>query len=126
MKAVVAEVGMLAKVVEIDGSLDSVSGIVGGYIEHLGILDYMGIDLYVNDEGLYRCEPNRILVYTPEMVEAGYLSQYDYRHVGKVAEPYCQINGNIVALAHDGDEWVGLTDEQAEYAKAYLDIGIVL
>lgn len=127
MKCVIAENGKPSRIADIKGDLDSLQDAVGGYIEHLGILEDRGIDLWVNEEGLYLCEPNRMLMYTEGMVEAGYLSQFDYSEVGEVGEPYTIINGTIVALGSDGEgDCIGLTDEQADWVSTYLDIAIAV
>ena len=45
-----------------------------------------GISLYVNEEGLFTCPPNRAVYATKGMEEAGYLSMMDYSSPVKEGE----------------------------------------
>lgn len=69
-------------------TLDSLQHLVGGNIEAFPVLFEEGIDLYVNEDGLTTCPPNRAIYATKAMEEEGYLSQMDYSHVAKEGELY--------------------------------------
>lgn len=76
------------------------------------------IALYVNDEGLYGCTPNRAVFATREMAEAGCLSEIDGSRLGE-GDLAAVIFGRAVAVGFDPatGEDVDLTDEQAELVK---------
>lgn len=76
------------------------------------------IALYVNDEGLYGCTPNRAVFATGEMAEAGCLSEIDGSRLGE-GDLAAVIFGRAVAVGFDPatGEDVDLTDEQAELVK---------
>lgn len=87
---------------------------VGGNIEAFDVLTEDGMCLYVNDEGLFTCPPNRAIYATEEMEEAGYLSQLDYVSPVKAGDFYTVLHGNIVAVGTDMEtgEDISLTDDQ--------------
>lgn len=60
-----------------------------------------GVSLYVNEEGLFTCPPNRAIFATEEMAKAGYLSQLDYSKVVEMGDFYTVLNGDIVAVGFD-------------------------
>lgn len=95
---------------------------VGGGIEAFDVLTEDGMCLYVNDEGLFTCPPNRSIYATEEMEEAGYLSQLDYVSPVKVGDFYTILHGNIVAVGTDretgGD--ISLTDDQIHRVTDYF------
>lgn len=67
---------------DINGStLKSLQALVGGNIETFDIAFGEKVSLYVNEEGLFTCPPNRAIFATEEMAKAGYLSQLDYSKV---------------------------------------------
>lgn len=84
--------------------------------------DFGGVTLYVNDNGLAECEPNRAIFGTEKMKEIGYLSQMDCKSVIKPGDLYTIINGPIVAVGFDPEtgENASLTDEQAEKVTDYF------
>lgn len=103
-------------------TLDSLQHLVGGNIEAFPVLFEEGIDLYVNEDGLTTCPPNRAIYATKAMEEEGYLSQMDYSHVAKEGELYTVLHGDIVAVGFDpetGDSR-GLTDDESEEVKRYF------
>lgn len=59
-------------------TLKPLQALVGGNIETFDIAFGEGVSLYVNEEGLFTCPPNRAIFATEEMAKAGYLSQLDY------------------------------------------------
>lgn len=67
-------------------TLKSLQALVGGNIETFDIAFGEDVSLYVNEEGLFTCPPNRAIFATEEMAKAGYLSQLDY---SKVVERDC-------------------------------------
>lgn len=62
-------------------TLKSLQALVGGNIETFDIAFGEEVSLYVNEEGLFTCPPNRVIFATEEMAKAGYLSQLDYSKV---------------------------------------------
>ena len=59
-------------------TLKPLQALVGGNIETFDIAFGEEVSLYVNEEGLFTCPPNRAIFATEEMAKAGYLSQLDY------------------------------------------------
>lgn len=104
--------------------LDALQEAVGGRIAAFGVLedDFDGSTLYVNDDGLAGCAPNRAIYATEKMAETGYLSQLDFETVVKPGDLYTVVHGDIVAVGFDrltGDS-VSLTDEQVEKVTSYF------
>lgn len=63
--------------IEVDeegSTLHDLQRFVGGNIEPFDVIFGYGISLYVNEEGLFTCPPNRAVYATKGMEEAGYLS----------------------------------------------------
>lgn len=103
-------------------TLHSLQNLVGGNIEAFSPLFGEGIDLYVNEDGLSTCPPNRAVYATKEMEQEGYLSQMDYSHVAKEGELYTILHGDIVAVGFDpetGDNR-GLTYDEVEQVNDYF------
>lgn len=85
-----------------DGSaLHSLQQLVGGNIEAFPVIFGDDICVYVNEEGLYNCPPNRAVYATQGMEEAGYISQLDYDHAVKEGELYTVLFGDLVAVGYD-------------------------
>lgn len=63
---------------ETGSTLHDLQRLVGGNIEPFDVIFGEGISLYVNEEGLFTCPPNRAVYATKGMEEAGYLSMMDY------------------------------------------------
>lgn len=62
LKVVVAMPGEMPKVQEIDGSLESMQALVGGYVELVHVRELPGLDVYVNEDGRSKkLAPNRIV-----------------------------------------------------------------
>lgn len=55
-------------------TLKSLQALVGGNIETFDIAFGEEVSLYVNEEGLFTCPPNRAIFATEEMAKAGYHS----------------------------------------------------
>lgn len=67
-------------------TLKSLQALVGGNIETFDIAFGEEVSLYVNEEGLFTCPPNRAIFATEEMAKAGYLSQLDYSKVVEMGD----------------------------------------
>lgn len=59
IRVIICKVGEAPEVTEIECGLDAMQAIVGGSIECVRLGDY--IDLWCNEEGLFCCEPNRLI-----------------------------------------------------------------
>lgn len=108
-----------------DGSaLHSLQQLVGGNIEAFPVIFGDDICVYVNEEGLYNCPPNRAVYATQGMEEAGYISQLDYDHAVKEGELYTVLFGDLVAVGYDprraSEERVTLKEE-AESSREAAD-----
>lgn len=79
-------------------TLKPLQALVGGDIETFDIAFGEKVSLYVNEEGLFTCPPNRAIFATEEMAKAGYLSQLDYSKVVEMGDFYTVLNGDIVAV----------------------------
>ena len=103
-------------------TLDALQKLVEGIIRPFDVLFGSNITLYVNDEGLYTCPPNRAIYATKAMEEEGYLSQMDYAHVAKEGELYTILFGNIVAVGFDPESGDNrdLTYDEAEMVSDYF------
>lgn len=103
-------------------TLDALQKLVGGNIEVFSPLFGEGIDLYVNEDGLATCPPNRAVYATKAMEEEGYLSQMDFSHVAKEGELYTVLFGDIVAVGYDLEtgENRSLTDEEVGEVSGYF------
>lgn len=82
-------------------TLKPLQALVGGNIETFDIAFGEEVSLYVNEEGLFTCPPNRAIFATEEMAKAGYLSQLDYSKVVEMGDFYTVLNGDIVAVGFD-------------------------
>ena len=106
-----------------DGSaLHSLQQLVGGNIEAFPVIFGDDICVYVNEEGLYNCPPNRAVYATQGMEEAGYISQLDYDHAVKEGELYTVLFGDLVAVGYDPEtgEDRDLTDSEVATVSAYF------
>lgn len=59
MKVMIKRPGKTPEIREIDGSLESLQGLVGGWIEHVGIRD--GLGMILNEEGKLNCLPSNFV-----------------------------------------------------------------
>lgn len=94
--------GGYPSIVETEGDLKSLQGLVGGCIEAFGPLFGDKPLLWVNDEGMFSCMPNRTVLASRAMEEAGYLSQIDGSEV-KEGNVYAILFGPIVAMSYERD-----------------------
>jgi len=89
---------------DIEPGLENMQAIVGGWIECVRIpeLARKGIDLWCNEEGKYTCEPNFVYFWP--------------------GGPGDTIHGTVFLASHnDEGETVGLTEEQTDFAIAWLN-----
>lgn len=81
-----------------NNSLAELQDLVNGNVEVLRVLGN-GVDLWVNDEGLFNgSKPNRAIYATKHMEEVGYLDQLTFGHPVKEGELYSLICGDFVAF----------------------------
>lgn len=108
-----------------DGSaLGRLREIVGGDVGLLSVgAPCEGVDLFVNDEGMFDCPPNRAIYATRTMEEDGLISQVDGSVPVHENEPYAVLHGNIVAAGYDpvSGDTVSLTDAQASETLRYFE-----
>lgn len=93
-------------------SLKDLQQRVGGYIEPFDAL-FEGVTLYVNEDGISQCEPNRLIVATQYMA--------DKLHI-KHGSPVAVLYGNIIAVGFDPEtgENRDLTDNEANQVREYF------
>lgn len=105
-------------------TLKPLQALVGGNIDHFDIAFGDEISLYVNEEGLFTCPPNRAIFATEEMAKAGYLSQRDYTRPVEMGDFYTVLNGDIVAVGFDPDtgENRSLTDGELARVEGYFTV----
>lgn len=110
--------------VEENGSvLPSLQSAVGGLIDAFDPVFNCEPTLYVNDEGIYSCPPNRAIYATEQMAEIGYVSQLsDGYHPIQKDELYTVIFGDIVAIGLDREtgESRDITAEEARRVISYF------
>lgn len=105
-------------------TLRPLQALVGGNIEAFDIAFGETVSLYVNEEGLLTCPPNRAIFATEEMAKAGYLSQLDYSKVVEMGDFYTVLNGDIVAVGFDPEtgESRSLTDGESARVEGYFTV----
>lgn len=105
-------------------TLRPLQALVGGNIEAFDIAFGETVSLYVNEEGLFTCPPNRAIFATEEMAKAGYLSQLDYSKVVEMGDFYTVLNGDIVAVGFDPEtgESRSLTDGESARVEGYFTV----
>lgn len=93
-------------------SLKDLQQHVGGYIEPFSPL-FENITLYVNEDGMSQCEPNRLITATRHAAEI--------LHV-KPGTPLTVLYGDIIAIGFDPEtgECRDLTDSEAQQVKDYF------
>lgn len=93
-------------------SLEDLQKHVGGYIEPFSPL-FENITLYVNEDGMSQCEPNRLITATQHAAEI--------LHV-KPGTPLTILYGDIIAIGFDPEtgECRDLTDSEAQQVKDYF------
>lgn len=105
-------------------TLKPLQTLVGGNIEPFDIVFGDGISLYVNEDGLFTCPPNRAIFATEEMEKAGYLSQLDYTKPVEMGDFYTVLNGDIVAVGFDPEtgESRSLTGGELSRVEGYFTV----
>ena len=81
-----------------------------------------GISLYVNEEGIGTCPPNRAVYATRGMEREGYLSQMDFATPVREGDLYGLLFGDIVAVGFDAMEGTNrsLTDDELARVSEYF------
>ena len=99
IQAVLVPVGFDPVAIEINGAQDIMSHVGGTIDEASGYLPPdalpFNLSMYVNDEGLYSCQPNRAFYATESMEHEGYYSAIDGKPVVS-GLPSSLLFGNIV------------------------------
>lgn len=103
-------------------TLRALQGLVGGLIEPFDVIFGDGISLYVNEEGIGTCPPNRAVYATRGMEREGYLSQMDYATPVHAGDLYGLLFGDIVAVGFDAMEGTNrsLTDDELARVSEYF------
>lgn len=110
---------------EAGSTLHDLQRLVGGNIEPFDVIFGEGISLYVNEEGLFTCPPNRAVYATKGMEEAGYLSMMDYSSPVKEGELYSILCGDLVAVGFDfetGENRDLSVDEMSRVADYFTEV----
>ena len=110
---------------ETGSTLHDLQRLVGGNIEPFDVIFGEGISLYVNEEGLFTCPPNRAVYATKGMEEAGYLSMMDYSSPVKEGELYSILCGDLVAVGFDfetGENRDLSSDEMFRVADYFTEV----
>lgn len=103
-------------------TLRDLQKLVGGNIDVFDVIFGEDVSIYVNDEGLFTCPPNRAVYATKDMAEAGYLSQVDYSRAVKEGELYTILFGNLVAVGFDPETGYtrDLTEAEMQAVSRYF------
>lgn len=96
--------------------------LVHGYVEPFDALFGEEVCLYVNENGMYECQPNRAGIATKRMEDDGYASPSDPTRSVREGEPYNVLYGDIVAVGFDPETGSSrdLTDEEAALVGDYF------
>lgn len=110
----------LPKRIEISAGreLSELQRLVGGNIEPLDI--YKGSTIWLNDDGLQCCIPNRAIFATPWQEEQGFLSQLDFMTPVKTGDLYAVLFGDLVILGNDGERSRSLTESELKLYEHYF------
>lgn len=104
IQAVLVPVGFDPVAIEINGARDIMSHVGGIIDEASGYLPPdalpFNLSMYVNNEGLYSCQPNRAFYATESMEHEGYYSAIDGKPVVS-GLPSSLLFGNIVITGYD-------------------------
>lgn len=104
IQAVLVPVGFDPVAIEINGARDIMSHVGGIIDEASGYLPPealpFNLSMYVNDKGLYSCQPNRAFYATESMEHEGYYSAIDGKPVVS-GLPSSLLFGNIVITGYD-------------------------
>lgn len=97
-----------------DGQLDlsDLQHHVGGYVEPFNML-FENVTLYVNEDGMRQCEPNRLIVATQYMA--------DNLRIEPLS-PVTVLYGNIIAVGRDPKTGAdrSLTEQEEQLVRGYF------
>ncbi|MCI6547605.1 MAG: DUF3846 domain-containing protein [Coriobacteriaceae bacterium] len=100
-------------------TLETLEGLVGGYIEPFDALWGGRVTLFVDEDGIGSKPVNRAIYATPEMVSEGFMTP-----CGPVREGECYtvLFGDILAVGYDPEtgDMRGMTDEELAEVKGYF------
>lgn len=109
-----------------NNSLAELQDLVNGNVEVLRVLGN-GVDLWVNDEGLFNgSQPNRAIYATKHMEEVGYLDQLTFGHPVKEGELYSLDRYQLQNEHAAGDKHEKSTMSLAQAAKEARESSLVL
>lgn len=109
-----------------NNSLAELQDLVNDNVEVLRVLGN-GVDLWVNDEGLFNgSQPNRAIYATKHMEEVGYLDQLTFGHPVKEGELYSLICGDFVAFGVDEEGEIASLPQETEVATEARESSLVL
>lgn len=93
-------------------SLQDLQHRVGGYVEPFNML-FENVTLYVNEDGIRMCEPNRLIVATQYMA--------DNLRIEPLS-PVAILYGNIIAVGRDQDtgDDRSLTKQEEQLVRGYF------
>lgn len=77
---------------ETGSTLHDLQRLVGGNIEPFDVIFGEGISLYVNEEGLFTCPPNRAVYATKGMEEAGENRDLSADEMSRVADYFTEVS----------------------------------
>lgn len=123
LKVGIARVGETPELIEVDKDewFKEVQGLVGGNVEFF-YPPYEDIILAVNEEGLFTCQPNRVVFANQKMEDERYLECFEYKKPVKVGDAYTILFGNIVAIAVNHDEEKSVKDiTDDEFGQFFAD-----
>lgn len=92
--------------------------LVGGNIEPVDI--YEGSTIWLNENGLSECIPNRAIFATPWQEERGFLSTLDFRSPVRTGDLYAVLFGDLVILGNDGEGSRSLTEPELKLYEHYF------
>lgn len=93
-------------------SLQDLQHRVGGYVEPFNML-FENVSLYVNEDGMHQCEPNRLIVATQYMA--------DNLRIAPMS-PVTVLYGNIIAVGRDSRTGAdrSLTEDETKLVRGYF------
>ena len=105
-------------------ALDPLQELVGGWIEPYDALFGEGVTLYVNENGVWSCPPNRAVIATKGMRDAGFVSMANPGRAVEEGELHAVLHGDIVATGFDpetGEDRSLSADEKSEVMRYFAE-----